>query len=86
MLCIPESITKAPGAGIAYTAAWDAVWDSTNVVLFRHVSDTIQFGVAGSTIVSLHYDLIRLITRKRRQVLSQAYHAICNLLDELTHT
>jgi hypothetical protein len=63
MLYLSESITKAPGVGIAYVNAWDATWQATHVMLFRYISDIVQFGVAGSTVISLHPALTHRIAR-----------------------
>ncbi len=54
----PLSKSVAVG-GIIHTSVWIAAWESTSVVLFRPISERVQFGVRNGTVLglglSLHY-------------------------------
>lgn len=58
MRSLSESISHF-GPGIIHTSVWIAVWESTSVVLFRPISERVQFGVRNGTVLglglSLHY-------------------------------
>lgn len=57
---LAKSISQS---GTTHGAVWDAAWESTTVILFRHISMGIQFRVRNGTVLGLGLSLQYSIER-----------------------